>query len=71
MHYVACVWHSSALAQRIWGGGGHQHDMACAKLGTSGPQKYWRTRELQSTRLVKLAQKCQENDQTSQKGEQN
>ena len=53
--YAEYVGHSSVIATTI--SGGVQHNMACAKLGTSGLQNSWHTRESWHASLVKLAQK--------------
>ena len=51
-------------------GGSVRRNMACAEPGASGPPNSWSTRETQRTLPVKLAQKGQENGQTSQNVQQ-
>ena len=45
-----------------------RHNMACAKLGTSGLWNPGSTRESRCMSLVKLAEKGEENGQTGQRG---
>ena len=66
--YAKYVQRSTMIALRI--SVGIHHNIACAKLCASGLQNSWCTKEAQCMSLVKLAQKGQDNGQTSQKHQQ-